>query len=100
MKPVIDTITVTFHIQDKEKFKEFHKKILAFKPEEINEIVSEIGANAIISSWSNPFDENDKLEKALDYALDNLMFDERDICEIIAEKGCSVEEAEKELDLD
>lgn len=92
-----DTLTVTFAIKDAEKFKEFHKKILGISDNEIQQIVSEIGAHAIISSWSNPFDERDNLENALEFALSKLDYDDAEICQLISE-GLTREEAERKLE--
>lgn len=97
MKSSNDTLTVTFNIIDKEKFSEFHKKILTLTAKETEECVKDIGAHAIISSWSNPFDERDNLEAAVNFALEKLDYDDAEICEMISD-GLTKEEAERKLE--
>lgn len=87
-----DSLTLTFKITDKEKFKEFHKKVFMYKREDTDKIAEELGGYAVISSWSNPFRENEKIESALDYALRKLDFEESEICKLISE-GKTEEEA-------
>ncbi len=91
-----DSLTLTFKIEDKEKFREFHKKIFCSVPEK-DAVVAEIGGHAIVSSWSNPFDEIDKLKAALEYARRELNYEESKICKLISE-GKTEEEAEIEVE--
>ena len=86
-----DTLTLTFEIKDKEKFRKFHANIFPAKTAEEIGVIGEIGARVIISSWSNPHDEIDNLNKALQYALERLDGDDSYFCEGIA-NGKTIEE--------
>lgn len=86
-----DHLTLYFVITDKEKFIDFHKKVFPMKKEQMT-IANEIGGYAVISSWSNPFDENEHLNNALEFAMDNLGYDDSEICKLIAE-GKTLDEA-------
>ena len=88
-----EELTLNFKITNKEKFQEFHKKVFCYKKEHTDKLSEEIGGYAVISSWSNPFEENERLEMALDYALERLEYEETDICRLISE-GKTQEQAE------
>lgn len=91
-----NTLTLTFEIKDKEKFREFHSKVFPSSSENEKSVIKEIGARVIISSWSNPHEENEKLEAAIEYAMDFLFYENREILELILE-GKSRYDAEKEV---
>lgn len=86
-----DTLTLTFEIKDKEKFREFHAKVFPSKTSDEISVISEIGARVIISSWSNPHDEIENLNKAIEYALERLDGDDSYFCEGIL-NGKTIEE--------
>lgn len=87
-------LTLLFKIEDKDKFRSFHKTAFPIKKEETEDAIRKFGGYAVVSSWSDPFEENTNLEKALEFALQNLYGDEREICELIS-KGHTEEEARR-----
>ena len=92
-----DMLTLTFEIKDKEKFREFHARVFPSKTAEEINVINEIGARVIISSWSNPHDEIDNLNRAIRYALERLDEDDSYFCEGIS-NGKTIEEMEVEDD--
>ena len=92
-----DELTLNFHITDKEKFRKFHMKVFQYKKEETEKLTKVIGGFAVVSSWSNPFDENERLNRALEFALDNLSYEDSRLCNLISE-GKTLEEARKIYD--
>lgn len=95
MKRDYNTLTLVFNITDKEKFSEFHKKVLAFMshPSEVEAATNEFGGHAIVSSWGNMNEEKDNLERALDFVIPRLDWNDAEICELMSDEGLTVGEA-------
>ena len=59
-------LTLVFEIKDKDKFKEFHRELLAIDTNEETNNIQKYGATAIVSSWGNIYDEKEKLSQCLE----------------------------------
>lgn len=86
-------ITLVLKISDKEKFRKFHGMVLEILEEGNSD--EQIGASAVFSSWCDLTEERDNLERVCEYAIENLMFEEQEIADLMFNKGISQEEAEK-----
>jgi hypothetical protein len=88
-------LTLVFKITEHEKFKAFHNKVFPSTNEDTEKLSVEIGAKAVASSWSDMYKDNDKLERLYSAALDLLSPENRSVLDIMEEKNCSYEKAQR-----